>query len=180
MPLLTLEELANYLRVTEKTVYRLLDRKSIPATRVGRQWRFDQDLIDGWLKQNSNGTYARILVIDDDENIRSLFKDVLEGTGHLVTTASQSGQALAYLRSGEFDLAFLDLMLPDLNGAELFKQIKELAPDLPVTIITGYPDSDLMMKALEHGPLGAMKKPFDSGDILAAVNNYVRFNKLSR
>ncbi len=180
MPLLTLEELATYLRVTEKTIYRLLDKKSIPATRVGRQWRFDQELIDGWLRQNSNESYARILVIDDDQDIRSLFKDVLEGTGHVVTTAGQAQQALLLLQKEAFDLAFVDLMLPGINGAELFREIKALKPDLPVTIITGYPESDLMMKALEYGPLGAMKKPFSSTDILAAVNNYVRFNKLSR
>jgi excisionase family DNA binding protein len=178
--LLTLEELAAYLRITEKTVYRLLEKKGIPATRVGRQWRFDQQAIDNWLRQNSNGTAARILVIDDDEGIRSLFKDVLEEAGHDITTADGAVGALQFLAKQEYDLVFLDLMLPGVDGAELFGRIRALKPALPVTIITGYPESDLMMKALEYGPLGAMKKPFKAGDILSAVANYVHFNRVFR
>jgi len=178
--LLTLEEMAAYLRVTEKTVYRLLEKKEIPATRVGRQWRFDQQAIDNWLRQNSNGTAARILVVDDDEGIRSLFRDVLEDAGHYITTADKAGPALDYLGKEDYDMVFLDLMLPGVDGAELFGQIRALKPGLPVTIITGYPESDLMMKALEYGPLGAMKKPFKAADILSAVNNYVQFNRVFR
>ncbi len=180
MPLLTLDELANYLRITEKTVYRLLERKSVPALRVGRQWRFDQEAIDGWLRQNSNEAGARILVVDDDDDICSLFKYTLGKAGHHVTSAGQANQAMKCLQEAEFDLMFLDLMLPGTNGAELLKQVRVSKPDLPVTIITGFPDSDLMLKALDYGPLGAMKKPFTSSDIMAAVNNYIRFNKLSK
>ena len=178
--LLTLEELASYLRVTEKTVYRLLDKRSIPATKVGRQWRFDKAEIDDWLHHNSTETINHILVIDDDETICSLFKDTLEYDGHVVTTLKQSSQALDLIQKVDFDLVFLDLMLPDVDGAELFKQIRAIKPNLPVTIITGYPNSDLMMKALNYGPLGAMKKPFDSSDILTAVNNFVHFSRLSK
>jgi excisionase family DNA binding protein len=178
--LLTLEELANYLRVTEKTIYRLLDKRSIPATKVGRQWRFDKSSIDTWLHQKSTEAITHVLVIDDDEAICSLFKDTLEETGHLVTTVNQPSQALELIQNGDHDLVFLDLMLSGTDGAELFRQIRAIKPDLPVTIITGYPDSDLMMKALNYGPLGAMKKPFMSTDILTAVNNYVRFSRLSK
>jgi excisionase family DNA binding protein len=176
--LMTLEELAGYLRVTEKTIYRLLEKRSIPATRVGRQWRFDKAAIDSWLRQNSTETTIRILVIDDDEIICSLFKDTLEDDSHIVTTLNRPSQALELIQKGDFDLVFLDLMLPGTNGAELFRQIRTIKPDLPVTIITGYPNSDLMMKALSYGPLGAMKKPFTSTDIMTAVNNYVRFSTL--
>jgi excisionase family DNA binding protein len=178
--LLTLEELANYLRVTEKTVYRLLDKRSIPAAKVGRQWRFDKVAIDAWLRQNSTADISRILVIDDDETICSLFKDTLEFDGHNVTTLAQPVKALELIQNGDYDLVFLDLMLPEIDGAELFKQIRAIKPDLPITIITGHPGSDLMMKALDYGPLGAMRKPFDASEILTAVNNYVRFSRLSK
>jgi excisionase family DNA binding protein len=178
--LFTLEELSSYLRVTEKTVYRLLDKRSIPATKVGRQWRFDKGAIDDWLRQNSNANITQVLVIDDDDKICSLFRDVLEGQGYTVTLACDSVQALELIRQRDFDLVFLDLMLPGMNGAELFKRIRALKPVLPVTIITGYPESDLMMKALDYGPLGAMKKPFKATDILSAVNTYLQFSKLSK
>ncbi|MFA5315896.1 MAG: response regulator [Dehalococcoidales bacterium] len=178
--LMTLEEVANYLRVNEKTIYRLLNEDDIPAMKVGRQWRFDRETIYKWLHQNSTKNKASILVIDDDEIICSLFKDALEETGHTITTVSESSRALELLKYQDFDLVFLDLMMPVMDGAETFRQIRMTKPKLPVTIITGYPDSDLMMKALAHGPLGVMSKPFSSSDILTAVNNYLRFGMINK
>ena len=173
--LMTLEEVADYLRVTKKTIYRLLERRDIPATKVGRQWRFDKAEIDVWLSQSSIKTAANILVIDDDETVCSLFKDTLEESDHNVTTVNESSKGLELVKNRDYDLVFLDLRMPEMDGAELFKQIRMAKPKLPVTIITGYPGSDLMMNALAHGPLGVMSKPFSSSDILTATNNYLRF-----
>ena len=62
----------------------MLEKRLVPATKVGRQWRFDKESVEAWLSQNSIKTTAKILVIDDDETICSLFKDALESTGHTV------------------------------------------------------------------------------------------------
>jgi excisionase family DNA binding protein len=175
MEVMTLEEVANYLRVTTKTIYRLIDRRAIPARKVGRQWRFDKALIDTWLRQSSVEKNAKILVIDDDETVCSLFKDTLNGSGHSVTSATSSSEGLELVKNQDYDLVFLDLKMPVMDGAELFRQIRLTKPDLPVTVITGYPDSELMMNALTHGPLGVISKPFHGADILTAVDNYLRF-----
>lgn len=177
---MTLEEVANYLRVTKKTIYRLLDRRSIPAMRVGRRWRFSKAIIDVWLSQNSTKASANILIIDDDETICSLFKDTLEDAGHRITTINESSKGLELVKSQDYDLVFLDLKMPGIDGAELFRQIRATKPELPVTIITGYPDSDLMMSALAYGPLGVMSKPFSASEIITAANNYLRFGKQSK
>jgi excisionase family DNA binding protein len=58
--LMKLEEVADYLRVAEKTIYRLIDKRDIPATKVGHQWRFDKADIDKWLRQNSTDTKVRV------------------------------------------------------------------------------------------------------------------------
>jgi excisionase family DNA binding protein len=178
--LMTLEEVADYLRVTKKTIYRLLERRIIPSTKVGRQWRFDKTSIDAWLRQSPPEAAANILVIDDDETICSLFQDTLEEAGHAVTTASESSKGLEFVKEQDYDLVLLDLKMPEMDGAELFRQIRMTKPELPVTIITGYPDSDLMMKALDYGPFGVMKKPFSGSDILSAVNNYLRFGRQNK
>ena len=178
--LMTLEEVADYLRVTKKTIYRLLERRIIPSTKVGRQWRFDKASIDAWLNQSPPEAAANILVIDDDETICSLFRDTLEEAGHAVTTASESSKGLEFVKGQDYDLVLLDLKMPEMDGAELFRQIRMTKPELPVTIITGYPDSDLMMKALDYGPFGVMKKPFSGSDILSAVNNYLRFGRQNK
>jgi excisionase family DNA binding protein len=175
MELLTPEELAHYLRVTKRTIYRLIERRRIPARKVGHQWRFDKVSIDTWLRESSKKGAVNILVVDDDEEICSLFKDALVESGFTVTTVNSSSKGLELIKDQDYSLVFLDLKMPEMDGAELFKRIKEVKPNLPVTIVTGYPDSNLMMKALTYGPLGVMNKPFSGSDILAAVNNYLRF-----
>lgn len=177
---MTLEEVANYLRVTEKTIYRLLDKRGIPATRVGHQWRFDRTSIDTWLRQSSTEVGAQILVIDDDDTICSLFRDTLEGAGHRVTTVNDSYEGLELVKKGNYDIVFLDLKMPGMDGAELFGQIREAKPEMPVTVVTGYPEGDLMMRALNYGPLGVMRKPFEVSDVLTTVNTYLRLNRSAR
>ena len=176
--LLTLEEVADYLRVTKKTVYRLLEKRAIPAIKVGHQWRFDTESIDSWLSSNTIEAVASILVIDDDDTICTLFEDTLEDLGHTVTIVNIASKGLDLVKEQDFDMVFLDLKMPELDGAELYGQIKAFKPNLPVTIITGYPDSDLMIKALAYGPLGFIKKPFTSSDIINAVSNYLYFNTM--
>ncbi len=171
--LMTLQEVADYLRVTKKTIYRLLRQSKIPATKVGQLWRFDAASIDNWLRQNSAQVRATILVVDDEEIVRSLFKETLEELGHRVTTAEAAAEGLELVKGQDFDLVFLDLKMPGMDGAELFRQIKAIKPKLPVTIITGYPDSDMMARALAQGPFGVMNKPFGESDIIAAVTNFL-------
>lgn len=178
--LITLEEVAKYLRVTEKTIYRLLDKHGIPAVRVSHQWRFDKAVIDVWLRQSSTDAGGHILVVDDDETICSLFKDTLADTGYTVTAVTDANKVLELVRNEDFDMIFLDLKMPEINGAELFGKIRAIKPEIPVTVITGYTESDLMMKALDYGPLGVMKKPFTGSDIIATVKNYLRLGMTSK
>ena len=172
--LMTVEEMAGYLRVTEKTIYRLLRQGKIPATKVGKQWRFERASIDEWLRQSSVGAKASILIIDDEEVVRLLFKRILEDLGHTTITAGTGAEGLELVKQQDFDLLFLDLKMPGMDGAELFGQIKTIKPDLPVIIITGFPDSDMMTWALAHRPFGVMNKPFTEHDIVEAVNNFLR------
>ncbi len=171
--LMTVSEVADYLRVTKKTVYRLLLRGKIPATKVGNQWRFAQNSIDGWLQRNSVAAKVNILVVDDEEVVRLLFKTTLEEAGHQVTGAETASEGLELVKQRDFDLVFLDLKMPGMDGAELFRQIKDIKPKLPVTIITGYPDSEIMSRALAYGPFGIMNKPFGESDIVNAVNSFL-------
>ena len=96
--LITLEEVANYLRVTKQTVHRLLERRGIPAMKVGHQWRFDKASIDVWLRNSSAEIVADILVIDDDETLCTLFQDTLQGEGHTITTVSESSKGLELVK----------------------------------------------------------------------------------
>jgi len=171
--LMTVEEAAGYLRVGKKTIYRLLKQGKIPATKVGQQWRFNKVSIDEWLLRKPAVTRANILVVDDEETIRSLFKKTLEELGHKVVAAETGLKGLELLKQQDFAMVFLDLKMPGMDGAEFFRQIKTTRPRLPVIIITGYPDSDIMARALAQAPFGLMNKPFDESDIITAVNAFL-------
>ena len=172
--LMTIEELEKYLRFTRKTIYRLLKEGSIPATRIGNKWRFDKEIVDKWLQQSIEGVKARVLVIDDEEIILSLFKETLEEQGHTVVTADTSAKGLAYVLQQDFDLILLDLKMSGTDGAELLREMRGVKDRLPVVIITGYPDSEMMERAMKQGPLGIMLKPFDDSEIIKVVNGFLR------
>jgi len=172
--LMTLPELAEYLRFTRKTIYGLLKQGGIPAIRIGRKWRFDKDVIDVWLNQNTKGIKANILVIDDDYIIRSLFEATLKDNGHTIMTASNGNDGIHHIETKEFDLVFLDLKLPDTDGAAVFREIRRIKPNSIVIIITAYPDSEMMDRALKEGPFGILKKPFNDSDIINTVNSFLR------
>lgn len=176
---MTVEELGKYLRFTRKTLYRLLKHGEIPGIKIGNKWRFDKAAIDRWLHQYEE-VEARILVIDDDEAIRSLFKGTLEKLGHTVVTASSGDEGIECVKRWDFDLVFLDLKMSGMDGDEFLKQLKSTKPELPVTIITGYPGSEVMERALKQGPFGVMGKPFDSSDIINAVNSFLKVRQSRR
>ena len=178
--LMTVEEVADYLRVTRKTIYRLLGRGGIPATKVGHQWRFNKTSIDERLHEGSVGSKANILVIDDEEIIRVLFKETLEELGHSVIAVETGSEGLELVKQWDFDLVFLDLKMPGMVGDDLFGRIKAIKPRLPVTIITGYPDSGMMARALAQGPFGVMNKPFGESDIITAVANFMHITQRGR
>ena len=170
---MTVQKLADYLGLNKQTIYRLLEQGKIPAIKIGRSWRFDKTVIDGWLRQKTVGIKASILVIDDEPTICSLIKMTLEDQGHRVLTTESPSEGLELVKQQDFDLIFLDLKMPGMDGAEVFRQIGILKPSLPVIIITGYPDSDVMSRALAHGPFGVMNKPFGESDIITAVNSFL-------
>ena len=69
------------------------------------------------------------------------------------------------LAQRRFDIVFLDLVMPGMNGARTFQEIRDRDPEATVVIITGYPNSDLMAEALQVGPFAVMRKPFGPEDI---------------
>jgi excisionase family DNA binding protein len=175
--LLTPQELAKYLKLNHTTVIRKAHRGEIPAIKIGKQFRFDRNQIDKWLTQQTVGRLAHILVVDDEITIGQLFRDSLEKNGCQVTAMSNSLEALEIISRQRFDLIFLDLAMPELDGSELFRRIRKIDKQVPIAIITGYPDSDLLKKAKEHGPFLIMIKPFTSDDILQAVNAFGQQSK---
>lgn len=172
--LLTTNELANYLKLKRETVLHKAKKGEIPAIKIGRQFRFDKEKIDDWLRNVSLSAKTHILVIDDEATIRQMFKAVLDEDRYYVVVAEDGAKALESVKAQDFDLIFLDVKMPGLSGVETLRRIRQMDDRLPVVLITGYPDSELMDRALELGPLGVIKKPFGTVEIHRAIDSFVK------
>ena len=102
---------------------------------------------------------AHILVVDDEANLRITVARVLQRAGFEVTTASSGKEGLALLSGHNFDLVFMDIRMPDMNGLEALKSIHATYPQLPVILFTGQPDLNSPVSALRHGALDYLQKP---------------------
>ena len=171
--LLTTIELAEYLKLRPETVIRKAKKGELPAIRIGRQFRFEKSQIDNWLLQKVIGKELHILVVDDEPVISQLFEFILRKVGVRVTTALSSIEALSLIKEGQFDIAFIDLKMPIVDGNELIMRLRQVDDRLPIVIITGHPDSKLLEKALQYTPFMVLKKPFGPGEILSVIRSIV-------
>ena len=110
-----------------------------------------------------------ILIVDDSFADRGTLKAILEERGYNVVTASTGAEALARVREKRFDIIFLDIRLPDIDGAQLFEQVKAIDPEAAVILMTGYSEEELVKNAIAHGAYTCVYKPFNVDKILALV-----------
>lgn len=166
---MTVKETAEYLRIPLPTAYYLVQRGQLPAVQIGGRWRVKKDSLDRDVLHEEKEGQPTVLVVDDDKGIRSMFKLFLKKSGFSRVVVSTGEEAIAALRKQRFDLAFLDLVLPDFNGDEIYAQAKESDPELPIVIITGYPDSEILDNILKHGPVTVLKKPLKAEQIVQTL-----------
>ncbi len=116
----------------------------------------------------------RILVIDDEETIRKLFVATLEDTPYEVDTASSGEQGIELEQKTRYDLVFLDLKMPGLNGVETLRRLWELDPGVPIYIITAFHKEffDQLGSAAEDGiSFEILHKPFGADEINLLVRS---------
>jgi CheY-like chemotaxis protein len=106
----------------------------------------------------------RILVVDDDPIIRKLLSEVLTDDGHRVTLARDGVEAVKSVENQPFELVFMDVHMPRMNGLEALIAIRSLCPNLTVAMMDSYPDQ-LAQQAQGRGALTCMHKPFDLKEI---------------
>jgi excisionase family DNA binding protein len=155
------------------TIYRLAARGELPGTKVGGQWRFHKQAIDEWLSRKPDRKRIKILVVDDEAQVGELFREALPSTQFLVHVASSGREANTALGSETYQVAFIDLLLPDTTGVHLLKFIRDSSPTTKTVIVTGHPYSQLLADAFELGFFMVLKKPFTGEQIRAVVNDLV-------
>ena len=106
----------------------------------------------------SKGT---VLVVDDEESIRQVASDILSYLGYSVETSPSGQDAVNRLLQGARpDLVLLDVIMPGMNGVETFRKLREIEPDLPILISTGYAEQSAVQSLAEEGVAGFVNKPF--------------------
>jgi len=163
--LMTVKETAEYLRIPLPTVYYLVQRGQLPAIQIGGRWRVKKDALDRDVLRNEEQGQPTVLVVDDDETLQSMFKLFFKKAGFSRLVVGTGKDALAALNKQRFDLCFLDLQLPDTTGDQVYAVAKEKYPNLPIVIVTAYPDGELMNNILKHGPVTVLKKPLKVEDL---------------
>ena len=116
---------------------------------------------------------SRILVIDDEVSIRRMLTVILEGAGHQVVSAENASHGLQAMALEKPDLAILDLGLPDGDGMEVLRRLREWS-SVPVMILSARPDSGEKVKALDLGADDYLTKPFDAHELLARLRAMLR------
>lgn len=114
-----------------------------------------------------------ILICDDEVGIRESFKLIL-GDLYDLHFATNGLDALDILKVDPSpDLMLLDIKMPKAHGIEILKQVKKLRPKLPVIIVTGYQSVEMAQEAIKAGAADYIPKPFESKQILKAVNGFI-------
>lgn len=163
-------EAAQYLKINEQTVRRLARDSEIPAFKVGGSWRFKRSSLDRWASsQELRQIHRNVLVIDDEEAVRTVLKRALEREEFRVETVGSGEEALTSLRDGVPDVIILDLKMPGMDGPEVLRHIREQRDDVPVIILTAYPESTLMERAMQYGPITLLSKPASPDLVVATV-----------
>jgi DNA-binding NtrC family response regulator len=110
-----------------------------------------------------------ILVIDDEENLRRTLALILKREGYQVTTAANVQEARKVLLENQFDLAFLDLKLPDASGLTLLPEMRDQHPNMPVLVLTAHDKLESATEAVNKGARDYLLKPADPGLIIQRV-----------
>lgn len=111
----------------------------------------------------------RILIIDDDEIIRKFLMDFFDDLGYEVVTAESGEDALAKFTPQTFDLVVSDLVMPDLSGIEVLKELKAKDDKVLFFLVTGYPTLETAVEAMKSGAYDYIVKPFNLEDLKMKV-----------
>jgi len=135
-----------------------------------------QDLVYFCLYNNTsaNKLYETILVVDDNEGVRKSLTGLLEAEDYTVDTAASGSEAIEKSRKLHYDLALLDIRLPDMEGTRLLKEMEMGKPRMKTIVITGYATLENAVEALNLGADAYLEKPIDQEKLLKIIREKLR------
>jgi DNA-binding NtrC family response regulator len=125
----------------------------------------------------TNKTKPKILIIDDDQSLHSVFTRILTKEGYTIENAETGKEALQKIQNQTFDAALIDVKLPDINGLDLLPQLNKTAPSMIKLVITGFEIPDGKNVALKLGADDFFKKPLHPDVLLKALKDKLKTKK---
>jgi DNA-binding NtrC family response regulator len=115
-----------------------------------------------------------ILIVDDDQNMTKTLVDIINIKGYQAIAASSGIEALEVMRQSEITVVLSDVKMPDMNGVELFLEIKDSYPNIPVILMTAYAQDELIQQGMAEGVQTILTKPLDIEFLLTLLRTYAK------
>ena len=115
----------------------------------------------------------RILIVDDNKDFADVFCDILKSNNFKAESCYGGVQALELIKDSLFDIMFLDIRMPEMDGVETLIEVKKIRPETMVIMMTGYSVDELVHKALEEQASEIIYKPFKIDQVLGLIKNTV-------
>jgi len=129
---------------------------------------------------SKNLEILKVLVVDDELELRESLADLVQGFGHEVTTASNGKEALEKVTSQHFDLILLDVRMPEMNGIEVLKNVKVYDPSISVLVLTAHSNLEDAVQSIKLGAFNYLEKPIKSTDVFEAIGKAMEARKMVR
>ena len=111
-----------------------------------------------------------ILVVDDNQDLLETFAMILKRRGYEVQTAVNGSSAIDKFKEQNFDVTLMDIVMPEMNGVDAFKKIKEIQPEAPIILMTAYSDDELIQSAKDEGVRQIIHKPIRIDQLIDLIN----------
>ncbi|HLF13869.1 MAG TPA: response regulator [Bacteroidota bacterium] len=112
---------------------------------------------------------SRVLIVDDEESLRTILSSELAGAGYEVATASDGDEGIKEIKNRKYDLVLLDIKMPKMDGFEVLKFVKKEHPAIKVIMLTGFADLKNAIESKKYGAEDFVSKPYDLVDLLTTI-----------
>jgi DNA-binding NtrC family response regulator len=126
------------------------------------------------------GKCARILVVDDDENIAATLQAILENEGYAVDVAANGTEAIKKSKNAVYNVALIDIKLPDMEGTELLTLMRDSVPKIRKIIVTGYPTMQNAIDAVNKKADAYLTKPVEVDELLRIVREQLKLQEAEK
>ncbi|MFN7976193.1 MAG: EAL domain-containing protein [Acidobacteriota bacterium] len=126
------------------------------------------------------GETPRILLVDDDDNVRKAYARVLGASGFKVDTAAEGAEAVSHLTARSYDVVLSDIFMPGMDGLEVLRIVRTHDLDVPVVLMTGGPAVDTAIKAIQYGAFQYLTKPVDPKELVELCRRATKMHGIAR